>query len=131
MSRFQTNTKSQWHSQFRKVNAPVSGFWPAQLSVRHLSIQTQDTPNPRSLKFLPGKPVLGTGTLDFPSSSTAECSSLAMSVITPQPSNPQIQAFTQSQILDISYKSDCALIHVVCGCSPLKMSLLMQHIIIK
>lgn len=47
------------------------------LSVRHLSIQTQDTPNPRSLKFLPGKPVLGTGTLDFPSPSSAECSSLA------------------------------------------------------
>uniref|UniRef100_A0A667XDR1 NFU1 iron-sulfur cluster scaffold homolog, mitochondrial n=1 Tax=Myripristis murdjan TaxID=586833 RepID=A0A667XDR1_9TELE len=47
------------------------------LSVRHLSIQTQDTPNPRSLKFLPGKPVLGSGTLDFPSPSSAESSSLA------------------------------------------------------
>ncbi|KAM3862973.1 NFU1 iron-sulfur cluster scaffold homolog, mitochondrial [Diretmus argenteus] len=46
-------------------------------SGRHLSIQTQDTPNPRSLKFLPGKPVLGSGTLDFPTPSSAECSSLA------------------------------------------------------
>uniref|UniRef100_A0A3B4YBT4 NFU1 iron-sulfur cluster scaffold homolog, mitochondrial n=1 Tax=Seriola lalandi dorsalis TaxID=1841481 RepID=A0A3B4YBT4_SERLL len=45
--------------------------------LRHLSIQTQDTPNPRSLKFLPGKPVLGSGTIDFPSPSSAECSSLA------------------------------------------------------
>lgn len=45
--------------------------------MRLLSIQTQDTPNPRSLKFLPGKPVLGSGTLDFPSPSSAECSSLA------------------------------------------------------
>ncbi|XP_038148858.1 NFU1 iron-sulfur cluster scaffold homolog, mitochondrial [Cyprinodon tularosa] len=46
-------------------------------SVRNLSIQTQDTPNPRSLKFLPGKPVLGSGTLDFPSPSSAGSSSLA------------------------------------------------------
>ncbi|KAJ3609970.1 hypothetical protein NHX12_022064 [Muraenolepis orangiensis] len=45
--------------------------------LRQLSIQTQDTPNPRSLKFLPGKAVLGSGTLDFPSPSSAECSSLA------------------------------------------------------
>ncbi|XP_037541689.1 NFU1 iron-sulfur cluster scaffold homolog, mitochondrial [Nematolebias whitei] len=41
------------------------------------SIQTEDTPNPRSLKFLPGKSVLGNGTLDFPSPSSAGCSSLA------------------------------------------------------
>ncbi|MBN3295798.1 NFU1 protein, partial [Amia calva] len=46
-------------------------------AVRFMFIQTQDTPNPRSLKFLPGKPVLGTGTLDFPNSSSAESSSLA------------------------------------------------------
>uniref|UniRef100_A0A3P9K3Y8 NFU1 iron-sulfur cluster scaffold homolog, mitochondrial n=1 Tax=Oryzias latipes TaxID=8090 RepID=A0A3P9K3Y8_ORYLA len=44
---------------------------------RHLSIQTQETPNPRSLKFLPGKPVLGSGTLDFPSPNSAGSSSLA------------------------------------------------------
>uniref|UniRef100_A0A3B4A7V8 NFU1 iron-sulfur cluster scaffold homolog, mitochondrial n=1 Tax=Periophthalmus magnuspinnatus TaxID=409849 RepID=A0A3B4A7V8_9GOBI len=44
---------------------------------RALSIETQDTPNPRSLKFLPGKAVLGNGTLDFPSPSSAECSTLA------------------------------------------------------
>ena len=29
-------------------------------------IQTQETPNPNSLKFLPGVPVLGQGTRDFP-----------------------------------------------------------------
>ncbi|XP_068597257.1 NFU1 iron-sulfur cluster scaffold homolog, mitochondrial isoform X2 [Brachionichthys hirsutus] len=44
---------------------------------RHLPIQTEDTPNPQSLKFVPGKPVLGAGTLDFPSASSAGCSSLA------------------------------------------------------
>ena len=30
-------------------------------------IQTQDTPNPNSLKFIPGVPVLENGTMDFPS----------------------------------------------------------------
>ncbi|XP_076142293.1 NFU1 iron-sulfur cluster scaffold homolog, mitochondrial [Alosa pseudoharengus] len=55
----------------RKPQLPFMG------PVRWLSIQTQDTPNPRSLKFIPGKPVLGAGTLDFPTSSTAECSQLA------------------------------------------------------
>uniref|UniRef100_A0A3P9J4E5 NFU1 iron-sulfur cluster scaffold homolog, mitochondrial n=1 Tax=Oryzias latipes TaxID=8090 RepID=A0A3P9J4E5_ORYLA len=57
------------HSQFRARNSPFSK--------RHLSIQTQETPNPRSLKFLPGKPVLGSGTLDFPSPNSAGSSSLA------------------------------------------------------
>ncbi len=47
------------------------------MAVRMISILTQDTPNPRSLKFLPGKPVLGTGTRDFPSSNSAESSPLA------------------------------------------------------
>lgn len=40
-------------------------------------IQTQDTPNPDSLKFLPGVDVLGQGTLDFPTGSSAYCSPLA------------------------------------------------------
>ncbi len=41
-------------------------------------IQTQDTPNPQSLKFLPGREVLeGGGTMDFPTVSSASCSPLA------------------------------------------------------
>ncbi|KAK6328542.1 hypothetical protein J4Q44_G00005200 [Coregonus suidteri] len=79
--RFPIKMRNQFHTQcighnFRKVPIlPLTGS--TQSAVRHLSIQTQDTPNPRSLKFLPGKPVLGAGTLDFPSPSSAECSSLA------------------------------------------------------
>ncbi|CAG6017137.1 unnamed protein product [Menidia menidia] len=56
---------------------PQAGTGATNCSIRYLSIQTQDTPNPRSLKFLPGKPVLGSGTIDFPSPNSAECSSLA------------------------------------------------------
>ncbi|KAJ8968500.1 hypothetical protein NQ317_014672 [Molorchus minor] len=41
-------------------------------------IQTQDTPNPNSLKFLPGVQVLEAGqTMDFPNGQTAYCSPLA------------------------------------------------------
>ncbi|MBN3294266.1 NFU1 protein, partial [Polypterus senegalus] len=45
--------------------------------VRHLLIQTQDTPNPSSLKFLPGQKVLEKGTVDFRSAEEAENSALA------------------------------------------------------
>lgn len=40
-------------------------------------IQTESTPNPATLKFLPGQPVLETGTADFPSAEAAATSPLA------------------------------------------------------
>ena len=40
-------------------------------------IQTETTPNPATLKFLPGMTVLETGTADFPSLAAAEASPLA------------------------------------------------------
>lgn len=40
-------------------------------------IQTQETPNPNSLKFLPGVQVLEGKTMDFPTGSAAFCSPLA------------------------------------------------------
>ncbi|XP_060895781.1 NFU1 iron-sulfur cluster scaffold homolog, mitochondrial [Labrus mixtus] len=79
--RFQEKTRSSYHSQCSTQSLrkplPQLGAGTTHFSIRLLSIQTQDTPNPRSLKFLPGKAVLGSGTLDFPSPSSAECSSLA------------------------------------------------------
>lgn len=41
-------------------------------------IQTEPTPNPQSLKFIPGKPVMGQGTADFASADTAASSPLAV-----------------------------------------------------
>ena len=41
-------------------------------------IQTESTPNPASLKFLPGRDVLGDGTADFPTREAAAKSPLAM-----------------------------------------------------
>ena len=40
-------------------------------------IQTEQTPNPATLKFLPGREVLGSGTANFPDPSTAAASPLA------------------------------------------------------
>ncbi|MGR3197432.1 MAG: NifU N-terminal domain-containing protein, partial [Paracoccus sp. (in: a-proteobacteria)] len=40
-------------------------------------IQTETTPNPATLKFLPGETVLGSGTADFPSPETGTTSPLA------------------------------------------------------
>ena len=40
-------------------------------------IETEDTPNPATLKFLPGRDVMGAGTADFTNALAAERSSLA------------------------------------------------------
>ena len=40
-------------------------------------IQTESTPNPATLKFLPGQAVLATGTADFPTEDAAQASPLA------------------------------------------------------
>ena len=43
-------------------------------------IQTESTPNPATLKFLPGQTVLDMGTADFPSAETADKSPLAQRI---------------------------------------------------
>ena len=40
-------------------------------------IQTESTPNPATLKFLPGQTVMEQGTADFPNSDSAKSSPLA------------------------------------------------------
>ncbi|KAM4749070.1 NFU1 iron-sulfur cluster scaffold homolog, mitochondrial [Rhinophrynus dorsalis] len=45
--------------------------------VRCMFIQTQDTPNPNSIKFIPGRAVLDARTMDFPNPASAYCSPLA------------------------------------------------------
>ncbi|XP_028922514.1 NFU1 iron-sulfur cluster scaffold homolog, mitochondrial [Ornithorhynchus anatinus] len=52
---------------------------PATLrnAARSMFIQTQDTPNPNSVKFVPGRPVLESRTMDFPTPATAFRSPLA------------------------------------------------------
>src|SRR3546814_11514750 len=45
-------------------------------------IETESTPNPATLKFLPGRPVMETGTRDFPSPEDAAASPLATAPFT-------------------------------------------------
>ncbi|XP_018908218.1 NFU1 iron-sulfur cluster scaffold homolog, mitochondrial isoform X1 [Bemisia tabaci] len=64
-----------------KFNAPLlayrQSFTPNLTVTRNMFIQTQETPNPNSLKFLPGTKVLEEGqTIDFPNGTTAYCSPL-------------------------------------------------------
>ncbi|MGI4851316.1 MAG: NifU family protein [Janthinobacterium lividum] len=47
-------------------------------------IQTEDTPNPETLKFLPGKVVMPSGTVDFPNSQSAQRSPLAQNIFKTQ-----------------------------------------------
>lgn len=47
-------------------------------------IQTEATPNPATLKFLPGQTVLGAGTADFPSAESAAKSPLAQAIFATQ-----------------------------------------------
>ncbi|XP_030634795.1 NFU1 iron-sulfur cluster scaffold homolog, mitochondrial [Chanos chanos] len=67
----------------RSTRGPVvSKTWPqlpasSTMFVRNMFIQTQDTPNPNSLKFLPGRIVLDSGTMDFAAPRDAYCSPLA------------------------------------------------------
>src|SRR5262245_30818648 len=50
---------------------------PLRQGAISMFIQTEATPNPATLKFLPGRPVLETGTLDMPTREAAAQSPLA------------------------------------------------------
>jgi len=50
--------------------------------MRPMLIETESTPNPATLKFLPGRPVMETGTRDFASPEEAEASPLAQALFT-------------------------------------------------
>ncbi|XP_051166916.1 NFU1 iron-sulfur cluster scaffold homolog, mitochondrial-like [Leptopilina boulardi] len=73
---FHTNGQHRNTQLFQ--NAKSNSLNLYKVHKRTMFIQTQDTPNPNSLKFLPGVQVLDKGqTKDFPSLSTAQFSPLA------------------------------------------------------
>ena len=55
----------------------VDGKFIASKRNDQMFIQTQDTPNPATLKFIPGVPVMAQGTADFADSDSANTSPLA------------------------------------------------------
>lgn len=67
---------SNLHSSKLQLRRPVV---MSSIATRSMFIQTQETPNPDSLKFLPGIDVLGKGsTMDFPTATSAFCSPLGL-----------------------------------------------------
>jgi len=63
--------------RFRLAGRPLQRAAAAVGRCRSLFIQTEGTPNPDSLKFLPGKPLLDHGTRDFRNEDEAAASPLA------------------------------------------------------
>lgn len=79
----QNSWKLAYPNQNKLLDLEKESKHPLQQCQRTMFIQTQDTPNPDSLKFLPGVEVLGKGsTYDFPSVSAAYCSPLGKWVVT-------------------------------------------------
>ncbi|XP_068518291.1 NFU1 iron-sulfur cluster scaffold homolog, mitochondrial isoform X1 [Anas acuta] len=68
-------TKLPFHQLAQKKSFPPSAV--LHNTVRCMFIQTQDTPNPNSLKFIPGKEVLESRTMEFSTPAAAFCSPLA------------------------------------------------------
>ncbi|KAG5840600.1 NFU1 iron-sulfur cluster scaffold homolog, mitochondrial isoform X1 [Anguilla rostrata] len=66
-----------WTTNVTGINKRWPHSTPLHIPVRSMFIQTQDTPNPNSLKFLPGRMVLEVGTMDFAAPRDAYCSPLA------------------------------------------------------
>ncbi|XP_066062402.1 NFU1 iron-sulfur cluster scaffold homolog, mitochondrial isoform X1 [Chamaea fasciata] len=68
-------TRQPFHQLLQKKAPLPSAVW--HRSVRGMFIQTQDTPNPNSLKFIPGREVLESRTMEFSTPAAAYCSPLA------------------------------------------------------
>ncbi|XP_055676230.1 NFU1 iron-sulfur cluster scaffold homolog, mitochondrial isoform X2 [Falco peregrinus] len=68
-------TRQSFHQLLQKKQFLPSTAW--HNTARSMFIQTQDTPNPNSLKFIPGKEVLESRTMEFSTPAAAFCSPLA------------------------------------------------------
>ncbi|CAL9768879.1 unnamed protein product [Musa acuminata subsp. burmannicoides] len=73
--------RNQWPFSRNPSNSWASSPWIRFGGQRRsLFIQTQSTPNPLSLMFYPGQPVMEVGSADFPNARTAMTSPLAKSM---------------------------------------------------
>ncbi|XP_075714646.1 NFU1 iron-sulfur cluster scaffold homolog, mitochondrial isoform X2 [Rhinoderma darwinii] len=80
---FYRHTSTPFYSTAAQTLYPFAARKPQQSlriiknPARCMFIQTQDTPNPNSIKFIPGRAVLEARTMDFPNPAAAFCSPLA------------------------------------------------------
>jgi Fe-S cluster biogenesis protein NfuA len=83
-------------------------------------IQTESTPNPATLKFLPGQTVLGSGTADFPSPEAAQKSPLARRLFEVE---GVTGVFLGSDIVTVTKAEDVAWEHI----KPALLAAIMEH----
>lgn len=74
MTTIKGNSNLLYNKDFLRRKLLLSNSYEAS---RSMFIQTQETPNPNSMKFIPGVKVLDSGTVDFPSAMSAHSSPLA------------------------------------------------------
>lgn len=85
-------------------------------------IETENTPNPASLKFLPGRTVMPTGTREFPSPEAAEASPLAEAI------------FDTGEVVNVFFGADFITVTAAPGADwsalkPMVVSILLDHLI--
>ncbi|RMD95055.1 MAG: NifU family protein [Alphaproteobacteria bacterium] len=83
-------------------------------------IQTESTPNPATLKFLPGQTVLGAGTADFPAPETAAKSPLARRLFEVE---GVTAVFLGSDFVTVTKSEDVAWEHI----KPALLGAIMEH----
>lgn len=85
-------------------------------------IETETTPNPASLKFLPGQSVMGQGTREFATPEAAEASPLAQAI------------FDTGEVTNVFFGSDFVSVTAAPGgdwtaLKPLVLSILLDHFV--
>lgn len=85
-------------------------------------IETETTPNPASLKFLPGRPVMGQGTREFATPEAAEASPLAQAI------------FDTGEVVNVFFGGDFISVTAAPGANwsdlkPQVLSILLDHFI--
>ncbi|MFN3643661.1 MAG: NifU family protein [Gemmobacter sp.] len=83
-------------------------------------IQTESTPNPATLKFLPGQTVLETGTADFPSPEAAAQSPLAARIFA---AAPVAGVFFGTDFVTVTKAGDADWAHI----KPAILGAIMEH----
>ncbi|KRZ13158.1 NFU1 iron-sulfur cluster scaffold -like protein, mitochondrial, partial [Trichinella zimbabwensis] len=76
----QFNAIPMFHNKFKPCFIQICSNVLFNIAKRSMYIQVMDTPNPHSLKFLPGIPVLPGRTAEFPNRPSAENSPLARAI---------------------------------------------------
>jgi Fe-S cluster biogenesis protein NfuA len=88
----------------------------------YMFIETETTPNPASLKFLPGRQVMQTGTREFASPEAAEASPLAQAI------------FDTGEVTNVFFGADFVSVTAAPGVSwndlkPMVVSILLDHFV--